>query len=341
MVIKVTSNIFILHPKFKGFLENFREIKENGVKTLQIEADSIKNLINFIDDNFAQAVDNILKSRGRLVVTGIGKSAIIGNKIVATLNSTGTPSLFMHAADALHGDLGMIQKEDVILCISKSGETPEIKNLIPMLKKSENILIGMVGNVNSYLARQSHFVINTTVEKEACPNNLAPTTSTTAQLVMGDALAVCLLNARKFSAEDFARYHPGGALGKQLYLTLRDFIENGQKPEVGVEDNIKKVILEITKGRLGATAVTNSKGELIGIITDGDIRRMLEKFDNISGLKASDIMSPNPSSLDSGSMAMEAATLMVEKKINQIIVVENKRYAGIVHFHDLNKEGIS
>ena len=341
MVIKVTSNIFILQPKFKGFLENFREIKENGVKTLQIEADSIKNLINFIDDNFANAVDQILKSRGRLVVTGIGKSAIIGNKIVATLNSTGTPSLFMHAADALHGDLGMIQKEDIVLCISKSGETPEIKNLIPMLKKGSNVLIGMVGNVNSYLARQSTFVINTTVDKEACPNNLAPTTSTTAQLVMGDALAVCLLNARKFTAEDFAKYHPGGALGKQLYLTLHDFIDQGQKPVVNEQDEIKKVIIEITKGRLGATAVINATGQLSGIITDGDIRRMLEKHDNIGQLKAKDIMSPNPTCLDSQAMAMEAATMMVEKKINQIVVLENGKYAGIVHFHDLNKEGIS
>jgi len=341
LVIKVTSNIFILQPKFKGFLENFREIKENGVKTLQIEADSIKNLINFIDDNFANAVDQILKSRGRLVVTGIGKSAIIGNKIVATLNSTGTPSLFMHAADALHGDLGMIQKDDILLCISKSGETPEIKNLIPLLKKGGNILIGMVGNVNSYLARQSTFVINTTVDKEACPNNLAPTTSTTAQLVMGDALAVCLLHARKFTSEDFARYHPGGALGKQLYLTLRDFIDNGRKPQVLESDEIKKVILEITKGRLGAAAVTDLNGNLIGIITDGDIRRMLEKHDNIGKLRASDIMSTKPTCLDSESMAMEAATLMVEKKINQIVVLENGRYGGIVHFHDLNKEGIS
>lgn len=341
MVIKVTSNIFILQPKFKGFLENFHEIKENGIKTLQIEADSIKNLINFIDDNFANAVDQILKSRGRLVVTGIGKSAIIGNKIVATLNSTGTPSLFMHAADAVHGDLGMIQKDDILLCISKSGETPEIKNLIPMLKKGGNILIGMVGNMNSYLARQSTYVINTTVDKEACPNNLAPTTSTTAQLVMGDALAVCLLHARKFTSEDFARYHPGGALGKQLYLTLRDFIDNRQKPQVLESDEIKKVILEITKGRLGATAVTDLNGNLIGIITDGDIRRMLEKHDNIGKLKASDIMSTKPTCLDSEAMAMEAATLMVEKKINQIVVLENGRYGGIVHFHDLNKEGIS
>lgn len=322
-------------------MENFREIKENGIKTLQIEAESIKNLINFVNNDFAEAVNHILKSDGRLVITGIGKSAIIANKIVATLNSTGTPSLFMHAADAIHGDLGMIQSKDIVLCISKSGETPEIKNLVPLLKKGGNLLIGMVGNVNSYLAKQSNFVINTTVEKEACPNNLAPTTSTTAQLVMGDALAVCLLNARKFSSDDFARYHPGGALGKQLYLTLKDFIFTNPKPQVKAEDEIKNVIMEITKGRLGATAVIDNDGKITGMITDGDVRRMLEKFDTIKDLKARDIMSINPTTLDAGCMAIEAATVMNDRKITQILVTENGDYAGIVHFHDLNKEGIS
>lgn len=341
MVIKVTSNIFILQPKNKGSLEKFREIKENAIKTLQIEADSIHNLIQFIDDGFARSVHTILNSQGRLVVTGIGKSAIIGNKIVATLNSTGTPSLFMHAADALHGDLGMIQKDDVVLCISKSGETPEIKNLVPLLKKGGNTLIGMVGNIQSYLALQSHFVINTTVEKEACPNNLAPTTSTTAQLVMGDALAVCLLHARNFTAGDFARYHPGGALGKQLYLTLGDFISGNQKPEVQPEDSIKKVIFEITAGRLGATAVIDDNQQLAGVITDGDVRRMLETHDNIGNLKAKDIMNRNPVCLEITSMAMEAASIMAERKISQIVVNDQGNYAGIVHFHDLNKEGIS
>lgn len=322
-------------------MENFREIKENGIKTLQIEAESIKNLINFVNNDFAEAVNHILISDGRLVITGIGKSAIIANKIVATLNSTGTPSLFMHAADAIHGDLGMIQSKDIVLCISKSGETPEIKNLVPLLKKGGNLLIGMVGNVNSYLAKQSNFVINTTVEKEACPNNLAPTTSTTAQLVMGDALAVCLLNARKFSSDDFARYHPGGALGKQLYLTLKDFIFTNPKPQVKAEDEIKDVIMEITKGRLGATAVIDDAGKIAGVITDGDVRRMLEKFDTIKDLKAKDIMSINPTTLDAGCMAIEAATVMNDRKITQILVTENGDYAGIVHFHDLNKEGIS
>lgn len=330
-----------LQPTFIGLLENFREIKENGIKTLQIEAESINNLTNFINNDFAEAVNHILKSEGRLVITGIGKSAIIANKIVATLNSTGTPSLFMHAADAIHGDLGMIQSKDIVLCISKSGETPEIKNLIPLLKKGGNILVGMVGNLNSYLAKQSDFVINTTVEKEACPNNLAPTSSTTAQLAMGDALAVCLLNARRFSSDDFARYHPGGALGKQLYLTLKDFIFTNPKPEVKPDDYVKNVIMEITKGRLGATAVIDNEGKIVGIITDGDIRRMLEKHVTIQQLKAKDIMSINPTTLDAGCMAIEAATIMTDRKITQILVTENDTYAGIVHFHDLNKEGIS
>jgi len=322
-------------------LENFREIKQNGLKTLQIEADSIKNLLNFIDDDFALAVQHILNSKGRVVVTGIGKSAIIANKIVATFNSTGTPSLFMHAADAIHGDLGMIQNVDVVLCISKSGETPEIKNLIPLLKQGGNLLIGMVGNTNSYLAQQSDYVINTTVTMEACPNNLAPTSSTTAQLAMGDALAVCLLKARNFTSNDFARYHPGGALGKQLYLTLKDFIFTNPKPQVNMDDSINKVIVEITKGRMGATAVTAHDGKIEGIITDGDIRRMLEKFESINALKAKDIMSANPTCMDGSCMAIEAATLMTDRKITQILVTENDSYLGIVHFHDLNKEGLS
>ncbi|MCB9251443.1 MAG: KpsF/GutQ family sugar-phosphate isomerase [Flavobacteriales bacterium] len=321
-------------------MENFREIKENALKTLVIESDSVKNLVHFIDDDFVNAVVAILNSSGRLVVTGIGKSAIIGMKIVATLNSTGTPSLFMHAADALHGDLGMIQKNDVVLCISKSGETPEIKNLVPILKRGENVLIGMVGNISSYLAAQSDHIINTTVELEACPNNLAPTSSTTAQLAMGDAIAVCLLNARNFSSQDFAKYHPGGALGKQLYLTLRDFIAGQVKPEVSENESLRNIIIEINKGRVGATAVTKD-GKVAGIITDGDIRRMLEKFEDLDRLKAKDIMSSQPVCLDVSCMAIEAATLMSSRKITQVIVTENGNYAGIVHFHDLNKEGIS
>ncbi len=322
-------------------MEIFREIKQNGIKTLLTESESVKNLINFINDDFAEIVHTILNSSGRLVITGIGKSAIIANKIVATLNSTGTPSLFMHAADAIHGDLGMIQRSDIVLCISKSGETPEIKNLVPILKKGGNILVGMVGNMNSYLAGMSDFVINTTVAEEACPNNLAPTSSTTAQLAMGDALAVCLLKARNFTSDDFARYHPGGSLGKQLYLTLKDFIFTNPKPKVFRHDNIKTAIMEITKGRMGATAVVEENGMVCGIITDGDIRRMLEKYDSIKGIEAESIMSHNPLTLDCTCMAFEAATLMADKKITQILVTENGLYAGIVHFHDLNKEGIS
>ena len=321
-------------------MKKFREIKQNAVKTLQVEANSVKNLVNFIDNSFAEAILTILNSKGRLIITGIGKSAIIGNKIVATLNSTGTPAVFMHAADAIHGDLGMIQNNDIVICISKSGETPEIKNLIPLLKKGGNTLIALVGNTKSFLALQSDFVINCSIETEACPNNLAPTSSTTAQLAMGDAIAVCLLKARNFTSEDFAKFHPGGALGKKLYLTLKDFIFTNAKPQVSDEDNIKTVIFEISKGRLGATAVTDKQNNVLGIITDGDIRRMLEKYDSVKNIKAKEIMSPNPCSLDLKCMAIEAASLMSEKKITQIIVTENAKFCGIVHIHDLNKEGI-
>lgn len=321
-------------------MKKFREIKQNAIKTLQVEANSVKNLVNFIDNSFAEAVLAILKSKGRLIVTGIGKSAIIGNKIVATLNSTGTPAVFMHAADAIHGDLGMVQKNDIVICISKSGETPEIKNLVPLLKKGGNLLIGMVGNTNSFLASQSNYIINCSIEAEACPNNLAPTSSTTAQLAMGDAIAVCLLKARNFSSHDFAKYHPGGALGKRLYLTLKDFIFTNPKPQIFEDDSIKTAILEITKARLGATAVIDKKNNILGIITDGDIRRMLEKHDTFSNLKAKDVMSKNPYSIDSASMAIEAASIMAEKKITQILVTEKSKYCGIVHIHDLNKEGI-
>lgn len=321
-------------------MKKFREIKQNAIKTLQIEANSVKNLVNFIDNSFENAVLEILNTKGRLIITGIGKSAIIGNKIVSTLNSTGTPSMFMHAADAIHGDLGMIQKNDVIICISKSGETPEIKNLVPLLKKGGNKLIALVGNISSYLALQSDFVINCSVETEACPNNLAPTSSTTAQLAMGDAIAVCLLKARNFSSKDFAKYHPGGALGKKLYLTLKDFILTNAKPHILQSESIKNTILQITEGRLGATAVVDDNNNVVGIVTDGDIRRMLEKYDTVKNLKAKDIMTLNPYNLDSTCMAIEAASLMSEKKITQIVVTENGKYCGIVHIHDLNKEGI-
>ncbi|NUM32022.1 MAG: KpsF/GutQ family sugar-phosphate isomerase [Bacteroidetes bacterium] len=321
-------------------MKKFREIKQNAIKTLQVEANSVKNLVDFIDNSFAEAILAILKFKGRLIITGIGKSAIICNKIVSTLNSTGTPAVFMHAADAIHGDLGMIQSEDIVICISKSGETPEIKNLVPLLKKGGNLLIGMVGNTKSFLASQSDYIINCSVDEEACPNNLAPTSSTTAQLAMGDAIAVCLLKARNFSSADFAKYHPGGALGKKLYLTLKDFTFTNLKPQVFEDDSIKTAIFEITKARLGATAVIDKKNNILGIITDGDIRRMLDKYDQINNLKAKDIMSRNPFSLESGCMAIEAVTVMSDKKITQILVTEKSKYCGIVHIHDLNKEGI-
>lgn len=315
------------------------KIKQLAINTLNIEAESVKNLVNYIDEDFAKCVKEIYNCKGRVVITGIGKSAIIANKMVATLNSTGTPSIFMHAADAIHGDLGTIQKEDIIICISKSGNTPEIKVLVPLLKDSKNKLIGMVGNTDSYLAKQADFVLNTTVEKEACPNNLAPTSSTTAQLAMGDALAVCLLDYREFTSEDFAKYHPGGALGKKLYLKVGDVSVNNQKPAVKPGDAIKTVISEISSKRLGATAVVEGEN-LAGVITDGDVRRMLEKADSISGLKAADIMNKNPKKIDSSELAVNAVRLMEEFNISQLIVTENGKYAGFVHLHDLLKEGL-
>lgn len=311
-----------------------------AIQTLSLEAEAIKNLCSTIDAQFAAIVELIFASKGRLVVTGIGKSAIIAQKIVATMNSTGTPSLFMHAADAVHGDLGMIQREDVIICISKSGDTPEIKVLTPLLKKTGNALIGMTGNLQSYLAKQADYVLDTTVEKEACPNNLAPTTSTTAQLAMGDALAVCLLERRAFKKEDFARYHPGGALGKRLYLLVADLLAQHEVPAVTAQDDLKSIILEITSKRLGATAVLGQNKDLEGIITDGDLRRMLEKGVNTVGIKASDIMTKNPKSIDCSALAVDALELMKQYSINQLVVTDSGRYAGIIHLQDLVKEGI-
>lgn len=281
----------------------------------------------------------ILKSKGRVVITGIGKSAAIAQKIVGTLNSTGTPSIFMHAADAVHGDLGIIQESDVVICISKSGNTPEIKVLVPLLKRGGNVLIALVGNTSSFLAEHADFVLDATVDREACPNDLAPTSSTTAQLVLGDALAVCLLKARSFGPEDFAKFHPGGALGKKLYLTLGDLVSSQQKPVVSLKTTVKDTIDIITRNRLGAAAVIDMD-RICGIITDGDIRRMLKKYDNIAALKAEDIMGPNPITMDEHTLAIEAASLMTQKKISQIIVTQNGGFAGMVHIHDLNREGI-
>lgn len=318
---------------------NKLQVTESAKRTLQIEADALLGLQTYINNDFETIVNIILNSKGRVVITGIGKSAIIAQKIVATMNSTGTPALFMHAADAIHGDLGMIQKEDVIICISKSGNTPEIKVLVPLLKASGNVLVGMAGDMKSYLATHSDYVLNTTVETEACPLNLAPTTSTTAQLAMGDALAVCLLEQRNFTSQDFARYHPGGALGKKLYLKVKDLSNNNQKPEVAQTDDIRKVIVEISSKRLGSTAVVDDS-QLVGVITDGDLRRMMEKNENFSTLRAVDIMNSQPKTIEASAMAVDALALMKQHNISQLLVVEKNKYAGIIHLHDLIKEGI-
>lgn len=308
-------------------------------ETVKKEAEAVGSLVEYINQDFAKCVSLIYNSKGRVIITGIGKSANIAIKIVATLNSTGTPSVFMHAADAIHGDMGNIQKDDIVICMSKSGNTPEIKVLIPFIKNMGNPIIGMVGNMNSYLGKQSDYIINTVVHAEACPNNLAPTSSTTAQLVMGDALAICLLEMRGFSIDDFARYHPGGSLGKKMYLRVSDLYINNETPSVGLEDPVQEVILEITSKRLGATAVI-CKGEISGIITDGDIRRMLQKYNEINGLKAKDIMTINPKVIKHDMLAVNALQLMRNHNITQLLVQKNKEYVGVVHLHDLLNEGL-
>lgn len=315
------------------------DIKKTAIETLELEAAAIQRLTQFIDDDFIKVVNQILDLQGRIIVTGIGKSAIIAQKMVATLNSTGTPAIFMHAADAIHGDLGIIQKHDLIIALSKSGNTPEIKVLVPFLKQTGNTLIAMVGNLDSFLAQQANFILNTTVGREACPNNLAPTTSTTAQLAMGDALAICLQTCRQFSDRDFAKYHPGGALGKQLYLKVRDLSDNNGKPEVSPSTSIREVLITITKYRLGATAVIE-KDNMIGIITDGDIRRMLEKHEDIAHLTANDIMTRNPKEIGREVLAVEALYTMRQHNISQLLVTQEGRYEGIIHLQDLLKEGI-
>ena len=309
-------------------------------ETILQEAESIKKLANYIDKDFEKVVKLIYKSKGRVIVTGIGKSANIANKIVATLNSTGTPAIFMHAADAIHGDLGIVQEDDVVICISKSGNTPEIKVLLPLIKSRGNALVGMVSSTDSFLGKNADFVLKSTIDKEACPNNLAPTSSTTAQLVIGDALAVCLLEYRGFSSEDFAKYHPGGALGKKLYMRVSDLYKNNEVPNVSLTENVKNVIIEISSKRLGATAVLKPNGELAGIITDGDIRRMLQKNERIDRLIAKDIMSLNPKTIDKDELAINAFQLMENNHITQLIVTSKKKYVGIVHIHDILKEGI-
>jgi len=320
-------------------LKNSKDIIATAKKTITIEAEAIKNLKNLVDKGFENTVRAILNSNGRVIVTGIGKSAIIGSKIVATFNSTGTPSIFMHAADAIHGDLGNILKDDLVICISKSGNTPEIKVLIPLIKNYGNKIAAITGNLKSYLAQNADFVLNTFVEKEACPNNLAPTSSTTAQLVIGDALAVCLLELKDFTSKDFAKYHPGGTLGKKLYLRVRDLVSENEIPKVKPDSSIKDVIIEISEKRLGTTAVIE-KDRIVGIITDGDIRRMLEKNEYIHGLCARDIMSQDPITITENEMAISALEIMKKNNITQILVTEKDEYIGVVHFHDLIKEGI-
>lgn len=320
-------------------MSNSQTILDLATKTIKKEADAVQNLSSLLSEDFAKAVTSILASKGRVVISGIGKSAIIAAKIVATLNSTGTPAIFMHAADAIHGDLGTIQENDIVICISKSGGTPEIKMLVPLIKRGNNILIGMTGNIDSFLAKQADFVLNTYVEEEACPNNLAPTTSTTAQLVLGDALAICLLELKGFSSTDFAKYHPGGTLGKRLYLRVEDIASSNQKPQVDAGADVKNVIVEISKKMLGITAVIEN-GNIVGVVTDGDIRRMLNKYDNIKGLTAKDIMTSNPKTIETDVLAVRALELMQEKGISQLIAVEGKNYKGIVHLHNLINEGI-
>ena len=315
-------------------------IKQVALRTIELEAKSITGLSAFIDDDFEKAVNTIANSKGRLVVSGIGKSAVIAQKIVATLNSTGTPSIFMHAADAIHGDLGMVLKDDIVLIISKSGESPEIKALVPLVRNFGNIIIGMVGSLQSYLAKNSTIILNTTVEQEACPNNLAPTTSTTAQLVMGDALAVCLMELKGFQSDDFAKFHPGGLLGKKLYLKVADLINNNEKPKVLPTQSLKEVIVEMTQKRLGITAVVDTGNKLIGIITDGDLRRMLEKNTAIDSIKAGDIMTANPKTIEPDKLAVDALNLLRKNEITQLAVTANGNYEGILHLHDLIREGL-
>ena len=319
---------------------NIDKIIKIAKETITIEQKAIANLVNSIDTEFAEAVNHIFTSNGRVVISGIGKSANIATKIVATLNSTGTPAIFMHAADAIHGDLGTVQKNDTVICISKSGNTPEIKVLVPLIKNGGNKLIAITSNRTSFLGTEADYVLHAYAEKEACPNNLAPTTSTTAQLVMGDALAISLLNLKDFSSSDFAKYHPGGALGKRLYLRVRDLISKNEKPAVKATDSIKDVIIEISNKRLGVTAVINDNEKIIGIITDGDLRRMLTKGDNFATLTAADIMSPSPKTLTSDAMAVDAMELLEDNNISQLLVEDDTKYSGVVHIHDLIKEGI-
>ena len=330
---------FAQHKDTISILITTENILASAKKTVLAESEAISNLVNYLDDNFVKSVEAIFSSKGRLVVTGIGKSAIIAQKIVATLNSTGTPSLFLHASEAIHGDLGMVQPDDVVICISKSGNSPEIKVLVPLLKRFNNKLIAITGNITSFLGKEADYTLNTYVEKEACPNNLAPTNSTTAQLVIGDAIAVCLMEMRNFSAEDFAKYHPGGALGKKLLLRVGEMLDTTHKPVVAPNSSIKTVIVEISEKRLGVTAVVEDE-KVIGIITDGDIRRMLNKTETIAGLTAKEIMTVNPKTIKSTDLVSDALNILEDFSITQLVVVDGNEYKGVLHLHDILKEGI-
>lgn len=317
-----------------------KNIQQIAQEVLLSEAKAIEKIAGLINNKFEACVQEILKTKGRVVITGVGKSAIIAHKIVATLNSTGTPSLFMHAADAIHGDLGMVQSDDIVICISKSGNTPEVKVLVPLLKRRGSKLIALVSNTDSYLAKQADHILDATIDQEACPNNLAPTTSTTAHLALGDALAICLLESRGFTSSDFALYHPGGVLGKQLYLKVADIYPNNALPLVTEKTSIKETILEISKNRLGAAAVVDGANRLLGIVTDGDLRRMMENFDDISTLTAKDIMSKSPKTVNAEEFAIKALNIMQNNNIAQLIVTQEEKVVGFVHLHDLLKEGI-
>jgi len=321
-------------------LKLVKNIKLIAKNVLLNEAEAIRNLTNLIDDDFEACVNEILNTKGRVVLTGIGKSAIIGQKIASTLNSTGTPAMFMHAADSIHGDLGMLTEHDVVICLSKSGNTPEIKVLVPLLKRKGSKLIALVGNKDSYLAKQSDYILDATIEKEACPNNLAPTTSTTAAMAIGDALAVCLIEAREFSSNDFAMLHPGGSLGKRLYLKVEDIAQQHELPLVQKDATIHEVIMEISSKRLGAVAIANEEKALLGIITDGDLRRMLKNFSNIAEIKAQDIMNPTPKTIEADEYAVNALNLMQKNNITQLVVLKDNKVYGFVHIHDLLKEGL-
>lgn len=320
-------------------MTNTASILASAKRTILSESESIASLAQYLTDDFAKATELIYNCKGRVVITGIGKSAIIASKIVATLNSTGTPSLFLHAAEAIHGDLGLVQPDDIVICISKSGNSPEIKVLVPLLKRFGNILIGMTANKNSFLGKESDYVLHAYVEKESCPNNLAPTDSTTAQLVLGDALAVCLMEMRNFKSEDFAKYHPGGALGKKLLLRVGDMLDDTHKPQVSPDCSIKKAIVEISEKRLGVTAVLENN-KIVGIITDGDIRRMLSDRDNIAGVTAADIMTKDPKTIKTTDMAVDALNRMENFSITQLVVADEGEYKGVLHLHDILKEGI-